>query len=219
MLQETGARRQQIEQQPHAGPFAGPKPEPMTVPRGASRSNRRAHPSRLGWARGFLPSWPCEFDSRHPLQSEGPSQGPLSQCHPGSALQPATVGPIRGPMDCGVTSGPLSPSFPVGHASSILVTRSTAAFLVVALSGLAASSARTIFDFRARCGLLASSPLDQGIQGSRRRGGSCLLRRGICKIDVQRAAASAELTVWTSSSHDAMNFSTPSASKAATTSW
>jgi hypothetical protein len=46
----------------------------MTVPRGASRSNRRAHPSRLGWARGFLPSWPCEFDSRHPLQSIAPSQ-------------------------------------------------------------------------------------------------------------------------------------------------
>jgi hypothetical protein len=50
-----------------AGPFAGPKPEPMTVPRGATRSNRRAHPSRLRWARGFLPSWLCEFDSRHPL--------------------------------------------------------------------------------------------------------------------------------------------------------
>jgi hypothetical protein len=57
-----------------AGPFAGPKPEPMTVPRGATRSNRRAHPSRLGWARGFLPSWPCEFDSRHPLHSIAPSQ-------------------------------------------------------------------------------------------------------------------------------------------------
>ena len=54
------------------GPFAGPKPEPMTVPRGASRSNRRAHPSRLGWARGFLPSWPCEFDSRHPLHIKTP---------------------------------------------------------------------------------------------------------------------------------------------------
>jgi hypothetical protein len=63
-----------IEQQPHAGPFAGPKPEPMTVPRGASRSNRRAHPSRLRWARGFLPSWSCEFDSRHSLQIIAPSQ-------------------------------------------------------------------------------------------------------------------------------------------------
>ena len=52
-----------------AGPFAGPKPEPMTVPRGASRSNRRAHSSRHGWARGFLPSWSCEFDSRHPLKA------------------------------------------------------------------------------------------------------------------------------------------------------
>ena len=65
---------EQIEQQPHAGPFAGPKPEPITVPRGASRSNRRAHPSRLGWARGILPSWPCEFDSRHPLHIIAPSQ-------------------------------------------------------------------------------------------------------------------------------------------------
>jgi hypothetical protein len=40
-----------------------------------------------------------------------------------------------------IAHGPLRPSFPVGRASSILVTRSTAAFLVVALSGLAASSA------------------------------------------------------------------------------
>ena len=37
VLQQTGARRQQIEQQPHAGPFAGPKPEPMMVPRGAKK--------------------------------------------------------------------------------------------------------------------------------------------------------------------------------------
>jgi hypothetical protein len=57
-----------------AGPFAGPKPEPMTVPRGATRSNWRTHPSRLGWARGFLPSWSCEFDSRHPLNIITPSQ-------------------------------------------------------------------------------------------------------------------------------------------------
>jgi len=63
VLQETGARRQQIEQQSHAGPFAGPKPERMTVPCGASRSNRRAHRRRLGWARGFLPSWSYEFNS------------------------------------------------------------------------------------------------------------------------------------------------------------
>jgi hypothetical protein len=40
-------RMEKIEQQHTAGPFAGPKPEPMTVPRGASRSNRRAHPIRL----------------------------------------------------------------------------------------------------------------------------------------------------------------------------
>jgi hypothetical protein len=54
------------------------QPEPMTVPRGASRSNRRPHPSRLGWARGFLPSWPCEFDSRHPLHSTIPIHHVLS---------------------------------------------------------------------------------------------------------------------------------------------
>jgi hypothetical protein len=48
VLQETGTRRQQIEQQSHAGPFAGPKPESMMVPRGARRSDEQAHPSRLG---------------------------------------------------------------------------------------------------------------------------------------------------------------------------
>ena len=68
VLQETGARRQQIEQQSHAGPFAGPKPESMRVPRGASRSNQRR---------------------------------------------------IR------VGSGRRADSFQAGHASSILVTRST----------------------------------------------------------------------------------------------
>jgi hypothetical protein len=50
----------------------------MTVPRGASRSNRRAHPSRLSWVRGFLPSWSCEFDSRHPLHIIAPSQRTFS---------------------------------------------------------------------------------------------------------------------------------------------
>jgi hypothetical protein len=75
VLQETGARRQQIEQQSHAGPFVGPKPKSMMVPRGARRSDQKAHPSRLEQARRFLPSWPCEFDSRHPLQIIAPSQG------------------------------------------------------------------------------------------------------------------------------------------------
>jgi hypothetical protein len=41
----------------------------MTVPRGERRSNRRAHRSRLWWVRRFLPSWSCEFDSRHPLKA------------------------------------------------------------------------------------------------------------------------------------------------------
>jgi hypothetical protein len=70
-------RTEEIEQQQRAGPSAGPKPEPMMVPRGASRSNRRANPSSLSWARGFLPSWSCEFDSRHPLHIIVPSQGHL----------------------------------------------------------------------------------------------------------------------------------------------
>jgi hypothetical protein len=63
-----------IEQRSRAGPFAGPKPELMTVPRGAGRSDQTGHSSRLEQARRFLPSWPCEFDSRHPLHSESPSQ-------------------------------------------------------------------------------------------------------------------------------------------------
>ena len=44
------------------------------VPRGARRSDQKAHPSRLEQARRFLPSWSCEFDSRHPLQNIAPSQ-------------------------------------------------------------------------------------------------------------------------------------------------
>ena len=44
------------------------------VPRGARRSDQQAHPSRLAQARRFLPSWPCEFDSRHPFHIIAPSQ-------------------------------------------------------------------------------------------------------------------------------------------------
>jgi hypothetical protein len=76
--QVTGSRRQQIEQQSHAGPFAGPKPESMMVPGGARRSDLKAHPSRLEQVRRFLPSWSCEFDSRHPLHSTIPSHHALS---------------------------------------------------------------------------------------------------------------------------------------------
>jgi hypothetical protein len=63
---------------------------------------------------------------------------------------------------------------------------------MVALSSLAASSARTIFNFPTRKGLLlpALRLIGASKAGSRRRGDSCLLRRGICKIDLQRAAAS-----------------------------
>ena len=101
-----------------------------------------------------------------------------------------------------------------------VLSHATAAFLVVPVSGLAASSARTIFDFRARYGLLLAAL--RLIGASKAAVGEEVIAfydEEICKIDVQRAAASAGLTVWTSSSHDAMNFSAPSASKAATTSW
>ena len=70
VLHETVARRQQIEQQSHAGPFAGPKPESMMVPRGARGPDLQAHPSRLEQARRIHPSWSCEFDSCHPLHGE-----------------------------------------------------------------------------------------------------------------------------------------------------
>jgi hypothetical protein len=40
--------------------------------RAARRSDQQARPSRLGWARRFLPSWSCEFDSRHPLHGDSP---------------------------------------------------------------------------------------------------------------------------------------------------
>jgi hypothetical protein len=61
------------------GPSAGPKPESMMVPRGARRSDQKAHPSRLEQARRFLPSWSCEFDSRHPLQRHNPLSGAVSR--------------------------------------------------------------------------------------------------------------------------------------------
>jgi hypothetical protein len=84
-----------------AGPFAGPKPEPMTVPRGATRSNRRAHPSRLGWARGFLPSWPCEFDSRHPLHSKSARQREFAAMLSCASIRAAELGPLPGPLVLG----------------------------------------------------------------------------------------------------------------------
>ena len=154
-----------------------------------------------------------------PAPSDVPSQG--SSRHTAMRLQKGHTGPgpQHGPLVSGHRPAPLSPSFPVGHANSILVTRHGS------IPGGSCKRSRRFLrshDLRFSGQIRAASgrsPLDRGIQGSRRRGGSCLLRRGFCKIDVQRAAASAELTVWTSSSHDAMNFSAPSASKAATTSW
>ena len=75
-----------------------------------------------------------------PALSDVPSQGSFR--HAAMRLQKSALGPGHNwAIRSGPSTGPLSPSFPVGHASSILVTRSTAAFLVVALSGLTASSA------------------------------------------------------------------------------
>jgi hypothetical protein len=44
------------------------------VPRGARRSDQQAQLVSLMPVRGFLPSWSCEFDSRHPLHIIVPSQ-------------------------------------------------------------------------------------------------------------------------------------------------
>ena len=106
MLQETGARRQQIEQQSHAGPFAGPKPESMMVPRGARRSDQKAHPNRLEQARRFLPSWPCEFDSRHPLQTEGPANELIVPLGPRAGLRNPSSRAISGPLAVTAASDP-----------------------------------------------------------------------------------------------------------------
>ncbi|MCE3276025.1 MAG: hypothetical protein K0R13_1880, partial [Propionibacteriaceae bacterium] len=116
---------------------------------------------------------------RQPVREDRPKprrvragHGPAAKPHPTAVDRTAvrTLGPFAGPkqesMRCSVQGGQTSrrirvgaggraDSFTVGHASSILVTRSTAAFLVkVALGSLAASSARTFFDFRARYGFL-----------------------------------------------------------------
>jgi hypothetical protein len=92
------------EQQSRTGPFAGPKPESIMVPRGASRSNPRAHPSRLSWARRFLPSWPCEFDSRHPLNSKTPSQLGHAWTWVGFAAWLALAGLLHQACSCCVVS-------------------------------------------------------------------------------------------------------------------
>jgi hypothetical protein len=97
---------------------------------------------------GLRPDLPPDVDAADKV-AEPASLIPL-RSRRGVAVIAATVfASMAGFLDASVVNvavpaiahGPLRPSFPVGRASSILVTRSTAAFLVVALSGLAASSA------------------------------------------------------------------------------
>jgi hypothetical protein len=60
--------------------LGGSKPESTIVPRGARRSEQKAHPSRLEQACRFLRSWSCEFDSRHPLQQRNAWSGASLPC-------------------------------------------------------------------------------------------------------------------------------------------
>jgi hypothetical protein len=118
--------------------------------------------STAATGRGILPSWSCEFDSRHPLHS----------------------------------------SIPGGS-----------------LSALAASSARTFFDCRARYGLLL--PALRLIGASKAAVGEELVafhdkESARSTFSGQRRALSSGVDQFV---RRAMNFSTPSASKAATTSW
>jgi hypothetical protein len=78
------------------------------VPRGATRSNRRAHPSRLRWARGFLPSWPCEFDSRHPLYVMALVKGPFA-IPPCFCVTACRSRAITRAIGFGATNWPLEP--------------------------------------------------------------------------------------------------------------
>jgi hypothetical protein len=73
--QRSGTQLLWIEQQSQAGPLVGSQPESMIVPRGARRSDQKAHPSRLEQACRFLRSWSCEFDSRPPLQQRNAWSG------------------------------------------------------------------------------------------------------------------------------------------------
>jgi hypothetical protein len=73
--QRSGTQLLWIEQRSRAEPLVGSKPESMIVPRGARRSDQKAHPSRLEQACRFLRSWSCEFDSRPPLQQRNAWSG------------------------------------------------------------------------------------------------------------------------------------------------
>ena len=78
------------------------------VPRGARRSDQKAHPSRLEQVRRFLPSWPCEFDSRPPLHVKVLVKGPFA-VPPRFCVTARRAGPLRGPLGGGGTNWPLEP--------------------------------------------------------------------------------------------------------------
>jgi hypothetical protein len=82
------------------------------VPRGARRSDQKAHPSRLEQVRRFLPSGPCEFDSRHPLHVKvlvkGPFAVPPCFCVTARCGRAITRARVAAPP-----TGPSSPSFSV----------------------------------------------------------------------------------------------------------
>ena len=59
--------------------------------------------------RGILPSWPCEFDSRHPLHVKAKSRAPFAM-PPRFCVTARRAGPLRVPGGGG-TNWPLSPSF------------------------------------------------------------------------------------------------------------
>jgi len=61
-------------------------------------------------ARGFLPSWSCEFDSLHPLHSISRSHGLIRRNAVMRSVRAIELGPLGGPAVLGPLIGPLSPS-------------------------------------------------------------------------------------------------------------
>jgi hypothetical protein len=54
-----------------------------------------------------LPSWPCEFDSRHPLHSESPGQWNDRSANAPLAVKSGGHGPLIGPLAVTAASDPL----------------------------------------------------------------------------------------------------------------
>jgi hypothetical protein len=109
--QRSGTQLLWIEQQSQAGPLVGSKPESMIVPRGARRSDQKAHPSRLEQARRFLPSWSRIRQMAHRnRENSRESQWALS-------VSPYPVQPCRR-MACAPCAAATSISAPMRRASS-----------------------------------------------------------------------------------------------------